>query len=163
MKTREATKEYYEARQKVANEMKKQYRLSQKQIDTVFHSYVSIERIQEICNFQLSKEKFEEFFNEVKVERINIISEEETLPEWEVQVTINWNTGDYDSFIIKAKDLETAQADAIDECISRGYDTDDLKDVVSTKVQCKEYNPNFASCLNCRNKNDIDVVCEVVI
>ena len=80
MKTRMATKEYFEARQHAVREMKEQYNLSQKQMEVVFNSYVSIDRIKEICNFQLSKERFNEFFLEAKSQRVMIFckSKEDT-------------------------------------------------------------------------------------
>ena len=81
MKTRMATKEYFEARQQAMREMKDQYNLSQKQMEVVFNSYVSIERIKEICNFQLSKERFSEFFLEAKSQRVEIYCESEKKEE----------------------------------------------------------------------------------
>ena len=48
---------------------------------------------------------------------------------YEVRVTTNYNTGDYDAFVITANDLLDAQAKAINEAIERGYNHEDLEGV----------------------------------
>ena len=65
--SRKATREYYTERKKAVKRMKKQYSMSKKQTERVFHSHISIERIKEICDFSLSRERFfNEFFPETK-------------------------------------------------------------------------------------------------
>jgi hypothetical protein len=56
----------------------------------------------------------------------------------EVTVTTNYNTGDHDTFQINEEDLFFAQAKAIDEAIDRGYDHEDIKDVVEIDENTQE-------------------------
>jgi len=54
--------------------------------------------------------------------------------KYEIRITTNWNTGDYDSFEIKADDIFDARNKAVEEAISQGYDVEGLNEPVETET-----------------------------
>lgn len=57
---------------------------------------------------------------------------------YEMRITTNYNTGDYDTFEIKAKDIFDARSVGMNEAISRGYDPDDVQEPVELESEDKK-------------------------